>query len=678
MNLVIVESPSKSKTIKQYLGKDYNVLSSKGHIRDLSTKGVERLGLDKDLHPIYEIIPEKVDLIKELNEAVKNSSTIYLATDPDREGEAISWHLKEVLNIKDKEVKRIEFNEITKEAISNALLNARDVNMNLVESQETRRVIDRIIGFKLSKLLQSKVRSQSAGRVQSVALKLIVDKEKEIKAFVPQKYYEIFATFGSFKAKLIKYKNETNITSNELALEILNSLNEYFEVTSIEEKERYKESEPPFITSTLQQVASSKLNMTSTRTMRAAQELYEGVDLGNETVGLITYMRTDSTRLSNGFVYSLRNYIIDNYGEDYLGYVKTKNNSKIVQDAHEAIRPTYLKYTPESVKEHLTRDQYNIYNLIYQRTVASMMKRAIFNQKIVMFKNGDSLFKLTTEKPNFDGYLKVYNKFEEEKVETSKLAKYMQGELVKAEKIEKEEKYTEAPSRYTEARLIKSMEELGIGRPSTYAQTIAILKQRKYVEVEKKHFIPTEQGFITIEALDKHFNQIINVEYTARMENMLDDIAMGNNHESDIVPKFYDSFSKMISRASATMEKLPDKETGETCPLCGAKMVYKKGRFGPFESCSNYPKCKYIKKEQKSESIEQTEHKCPNCSTGHLVIRTASKGKNKGNKFFACSNYPKCKTVLSEIVLNETCQTCGKPYVLLPDGTKNCACKDTN
>ncbi len=654
--LLIVESPSKTVTIKQYLGNEFEVKSSVGHIRDLSTRGYKGLGLDieHDFKPMYDTIREKAKVIKELNNACSEADEIYLATDPDREGEAISWHLKEVLNLKGKYVKRIVFNEITKKAILSSLENSRDIDDLLVSSQETRRIIDRIIGFLLSKLLQYKIKSKSAGRVQSVALKLICDREKEINAFLIEDYYEIIAKFADFKAKLYKYNDkQERINTLEDANKIIEGLSKDFLVQSVEKKNHSKLPEPPFITSTLQQVASIKLNMTSKKTMQVAQGLYEGKALGKETVGLISYMRTDSTRLSEDFIDELKKYIKETYGESYLGHLHSKNNTKNVQDAHEAIRPTDIRRTPESVKDYLSKDEYNLYNLIYKRTVASLMKDAIYETTTVLLKNNNAIFRVSGETIVYDGYLKIYKTFDinEEDNEKNNLKKVAKDMVLEAQQVESVMKSTEPPARYTEAKLIKEMEELGIGRPSTYAQTISTLKERQYVKLEKKKFIPTEQGILTSDQLAIYFNKIINVEYTARMEKMLDEIASGEHSQKEIVPKFYYSFLPMLEKAEKEMEKVKPVETGEICPLCGSKMVKRTSKYGTFDACGNYPECKYIKKKEKTH--EDTGILCPNCHTGHIVAKIALKGKNKGNTFYACDNYPKCKTIMNELPENK-------------------------
>lgn len=675
--LVIVESPSKSKTIEQYLGEDFTVLSSKGHIRDLAISGVGGLGLDieDNFTPKYEIIKEKKKVVSDLVKAVKESDEIYLATDPDREGEAISWHLQETLQIKDQPTKRVIFNEITKDAVIKAFEAPRDVDLDLVSSQETRRILDRIIGFKLSKLLQNKIKSKSAGRVQSATLKIIVDKEKEIEAFIEEEYWKVKALFGEFEADLTKYKGKNiDLKNEQQTLDLLASLKEEFEVANVEVKERKRETKLPFTTSSLQQEASNKVNFSSQKTMLIAQKLYEGIDLKSETVGLITYMRTDSIRLSETFSYPTLAFIKDKYGKEYAGFVKKGKKGLNVQDAHEAIRPTSVTYTPESVKKYLSKDEFTLYSMIYNRAVASLMKPAIIKATNVDLKNNDALFKANAQELVFDGYLKVYGAYE--KVPASELPPLEVGNTLKAEEIEKTQNFTKPPARFTEARLIKEMEDLGIGRPSTYSQTISTLKKRKYVSIKEKKFIPTEQGVLTISKLDEFFAQIVSVDYTARMEGVLDEISMGKEEQTNIVSKFYTSFIPMVENANKNMEKIAPKFTGESCPKCGSDMVFRSSRYGTFEACSNYPACKHIKqKETVKKEVVSTGIKCTKCGEGEIVERQANKGKNKGKTFYACNNFPKCKNMIFGKPTGEICPNCGN--LLMEDNNGNVLCQDT-
>ncbi|AIO18009.1 DNA topoisomerase 1 [Candidatus Izimaplasma bacterium HR1] len=674
--LVIVESPSKSKTIEQYLGSDYRVLSSKGHIRDLAISGVGGLGLDieNNFTPKYEIIKEKKKVVSELKKALKEADEVYLATDPDREGEAISWHLKETLSIGERPYKRVIFNEITRERVLDAFNHPRDIDFDLVSSQETRRILDRIIGFKLSKLLQNKIKSKSAGRVQSATLKIIVDKEKEIDAFVEEEYWNVTAKFKEFDAELSKFKNKKVALGNEQETdELLASLKEEFTVANVEEKERNRDTKLPFTTSSLQQEASTKLNFSSQKTMLIAQRLYEGIDLENETVGLITYMRTDSTRLSDTFSYPAIKFIEETYGAEYKGFVRKSKKTKNVQDAHEAVRPSSIYNTPEKLKKYLTKDEFNLYKLIYNRAIASLMKAARIRVKNVLFENNEAHFKATAQELVFDGYLKVYTY---ESVSTSELPDLTVGASLKPESVEKKQNFTKPPLRFSEARLIKEMEEQGIGRPSTYSQTITTLKKRKYVNLKEKKFIPTDQGKLTIEKLDEFFAQIISVDYTARMEKVLDDISTGNEEQTKIVSSFYTSFIPMVENANKNMEKLAPKFTGEDCPKCSSPMVFRNSRYGTFEACSNYPACKHIKtKDVERVQPVTTGVKCPKCGKGEIVERTAKKGKNNGKKFYACDNFPRCKNMLFGKPTGELCPKCGS--LLITDKEDNVICQNT-
>ena len=637
-NLVIVESPSKSKTIEKYLGKDYKVVSSKGHIRDLTKKGKFGLGVDieNDFTPSYEIIKGKKKLVDELKKDVKSSSKVYLATDPDREGEAISWHLCEELGLKDKEYERVFFNEITKDTVINAFNHARGIDYDLVHSQETRRILDRIIGFRLSKLMQYKTSGKSAGRVQSVALKLIVDREREIESFIKEEYWTISAKFNEFDAELDKYKNDKIEIHNELeAQSIIKKLSNSFKIENVEKKAKKRQSKPPFITSTLQQEASTKLNFNAKKTMSIAQKLYEGVDLENETVGLITYMRTDSIRLSDEFVKSAYNYIENSYGKEYLGIIKKSKKTENVQDAHEAIRPTSINRTPESVKTYLSNDEYKLYKMIYKRALASLMKDVKLEQTTVILDNNDYKFKTSGSVIVFDGYLKVYKDYEdsEEKI-LPPLDTYKSNILVSNEII-KEQHFTKPKPRYTEAKLIKEMEELGIGRPSTYAKTMETIVERGYVRIEDKKFIPTEIGIEITDKLQEFFSNLINVKYTAKMESDLDKVAEGKLIWNNLLKEFYKQFEPMLNNAFEKMEKKSAEETGELCPNCNSPLVIRNGKFGKFTACSNYPTCKYIKKEEK-EVVKIC--KCKEC--GGTIIEKRTK---KGKIFYGCDNYPKCK-----------------------------------
>ncbi len=654
MKLVIVESPSKSKTIEKYLGKDYEVLSSKGHIRDLSTKGKYGLGVDleHDFKPDYVTIKGKSKLINDLKKEVKKADFVYLATDPDREGEAISWHLFDTLGLKDNNYERIVFNEITKNAILNSFDHARKIDQNLVNSQETRRILDRIIGFRLSKLMQAKTDGTSAGRVQSVALKLIVDKEREIEKFVPEEYWTITGIFKDFAAELFNYNNKEITIKNEAeANEILAKLSKSFKIASVDKKNKNKKSNPPFITSTLQRLASSRLGFNAKKTMSLAQKLYEGIELKDETVGLISYMRTDSVRLSDEFIKATYGFIKNKYGEEYIGYVKTAKKTENVQDAHEAIRPTSINRTPESVKPYLTNDEYKLYKMIYYRALASLMKDAETTNTTVILDNNNYQFKATGQVIVFDGYLKVYSDYEDTKENILPPFDTYNSNVIVANDITKEQHFTKPPARYTEAKLIEEMEKLGIGRPSTYATTMETLKLRKYVDVIDKKFVPTKIGIEITDKLQECFSHLINVEYTANMENDLDKIADGKENWVETLRNFYNDFEPALKEA---FDKLPKKEvvkTGEDCPNCGSPLVIRNGKYGEFTACSNYPTCKYIKQEPKEvkEIVD-----CPNCD-GKIVEKRSKKGKI----FYGCNNYPKCKTAYWDMPIAEKCPKCG-------------------
>lgn len=666
-NLVIVESPSKSKTIEKYLGKDYKVVSSKGHIRDLATSGPLGLGVDIEngFLPNYVPIKGKGSIIKELKKDVKDSDMVYLASDPDREGEAIAWHLKDALNISDNHYKRILFHEITHDKVLEAIKNPTVIDDNLVKSQETRRILDRIIGFRLSKLLQSKIGAKSAGRVQSVALKLIVDREREILSFLPEEYWTITAIFPEYEATLFKYKDkDIELKCEADANKVLEQLGSTYVVESVEKKERAKKSKFPFITSTLQQEASTKLGFPAKKTMSIAQKLYEGIDLGDETVGLITYMRTDSVRLSDDFVGPARKYIEEKYGKKYVGFVKQSKKKENVQDAHEAIRPTSVLRTPDAVKAHLKADEFKLYSLIYKRTIAFLMADAKVNQTTIIFDNCDYKFKTTGQILIFDGYLKVYQDYEssEDKV----LPEIHDKEEAISTDISSEQHFTKPPARYTEAKLIKELEELGIGRPSTYAKIIDTIKERNYVEVVEKKFKPTEMGIETTDKLQEFFSDLINVEYTRDMEEDLDKVAEGKEVWNEVLANFYQLFEPRVKNAFSDMEKKAPEETGEVCPECGSPLVVRNGRYGEFVACSNYPICKYIKKEEKEEVVVMD---CPDCD-GKIIEKTTRRGK----VFYGCSNYPKCKFASWDKPISRKCPECGSYLVEKNDKIKCSSC----
>ena len=666
--LVIVESPAKSKTIEKYLGSNYHVVSSKGHIRDLATTGKYGLGIDIEdgFKPNYVPIKGKKKDIAALKKLASSSDKVILATDPDREGEAISWHLYDELGLDEKKSERVVFNEITKDVVIDAINHPRKIDMDLVKSQETRRMLDRIIGFRLSKLMQRKTGGKSAGRVQSVALKLIVDREREILAFVPEEYWTIEADFKTFKASLEKYHGKKVEIKNEIeADEILNKLSLSFKIASVEEKEKLKKPKDPFRTSTLQQMAANRLNFSSSKTMQIAQKLYEGMNIGSETVGLITYMRTDSTRLSDVFVEDTKNYIKGKYGSEYVGSVKQAKEPKGAQDAHEAIRPTSIMRTPESIKEYLSNDEYKLYRLIYIRSLAYLMSSAKTLATTVNLENNGYMFKATGSVLKFDGYLKVYQEYEDNEDVILPDFKNYNSDVVIADKIEKFQHFTKPAPRYTEASLIKEMESLGIGRPSTYATIMKTILDRGYVKLEDKKFFPTDIGFETTDKLQEFFSNIVNVEYTANMETELDEIADHKINNVEVLQKFYDEFSPLVDKAFKEMEKKEPVKTGEVCPECGSDLVVRKGKYGEFVACSNYPTCKYIKKDVKEV---KSFAKCPKC--GHDIIERETK---KGKVFYGCSNFPKCQYATWYEPTGETCPNCQNLLVMK---NKNVLCEE--
>ena len=672
-NLVIVESPSKSKTIEKYLGGDYHVVSSKGHIRDLATSGKGGLGIDveNDFEPTYKVSSDKRAVVKELKDLAKKSDHVYLASDPDREGEAIAWHLANVLDLNMEEENRIIFNEITKHAVVEAFEHPRTIDQDLVKSQEARRMLDRIIGFKLSKLLQSKIKSKSAGRVQSVALRLIVERENEIRAFKSEEYWTLAANIEkdgkTFSASLNKIDGKkADLKTQEEVNAVIERCCHDFIVSSIEKKVRKKEARMPFITSTLQQEASTKLGFGAKKTMQIAQKLYEGLPLaGGVSEGLISYMRTDSTRLSDKFVKDAESYIEETYGKDYKGRARQKN-SENAQDAHEAIRPTSILNTPARVKEYLTNDQYKLYKLIYARTLASLMAPSKSNVVNVQIVSDGCEFSANGSILTFDGYLKIYSDYETVKDEMLPIME--EQETLKDVELEGKQHFTEPPLRYSEARLIKDLEEKGIGRPSTYAIIIDTLQARGYVSLERpsegsktKVFIPSEQGELTDTKLQEFFSGIINVSYTANMEHHLDEIAAGERNNIEEVRTFYNEFEPLLQNAYENMEKKELERTGEKCPDCGNDLVYRIGRFGKFISCINFPECRYTKGEDEDENA--VEEVCPKCGS-KMVTK-----KGRYGSFLACSNYPECKYIKSNKTkeepepTGEMCPDCGHELV---------------
>ena len=669
-NLVIVESPTKTKAIEKYLGSDYKVVSSKGHIRDLATSGKFGFGVDLENHfePNYVPIKGKKKDIMSLKNDVQKAKMVYLATDPDREGEAISWHLKDTLGLKDDEYERVVFNEITKNVVRDAFNHARKIDDDLVHSQETRRILDRIIGFRLSKLMQSKTGGKSAGRVQSVALKLIVDREREIESFKEEEYWTVTAKFADMEASLDTVDGKkADLKTEEETDKVIDGLDSKFIISNYETKPKKKASKYPFITSTMQQEAISKLGFSAKKTMQVAQKLYEGIDIENDTIGLITYMRTDSVRLSDEFIKSSYAYIRNSYGKEYIGYVKKSKKRENVQDAHEAIRPSSINRTPDSVKKYLTKDEFKLYEMIYARALASLMSDAKLNQTSITLDNNNTTFKASGSVLVFDGYLKVYDKFESS--ENKVLPKLKVGDELKAKEIVKDQHFTKPPARYTEAKLIKAMEELGIGRPSTYASTISTLTQRGYVKIIEKKLNPTEVGITTTDKLQEFFSDLINVKYTAKMEEDLDKVAEGKKVWYKILESFYKEFEPEVENAFDKMEKKEDEETGEVCPKCGKPMVIKNGRYGKFEACSGYPECKYIKPKEK-KTVEEV-CKCPKCG-GMIVERKTRRGK----LFYGCGNFPKCKVAVWDKPTGELCPECNSLLVTDKDGIIKCSACD--
>lgn len=666
MKLVIVESPTKSKTIGHYLGSDYVVEASVGHIRDLAISGKGGFGVDveHDFKPTYVIDDDKKDIVKKLQDLKKKSDEVILATDPDREGEAIAWHLATVLKLPIESTKRLEFHEITRESIKNAIEAPRVIDLNLVHSQETRRIIDRIIGFKLSALLKSKIRSQSAGRVQSVTLKMIVEHEKEINEFKSEEYWTLESSIlhenKKYKLNLTKINNEEpKMPNKEKADEVLSYTKENVVVSSISESQRSISSKEPYRTSTLQQDAFTRYGFKTKETTFLAQQLYEGIEIDGNLVGLITYIRTDSTKLSDIFVAQAKDFIISKYGEKYYKGQKDVKDVKGAQDAHEAIRPTNLELTPAKVKPFVKDHVYKLYKMIYERTLASLMANKVLQTTTITFKNSHLEFELKGNRVIFDGYNII--KFDDN--ETSVLPKFNEGTSYELLDVKTEQNFTKPPARYTEAKIVKLMEEKGIGRPSTYSATIQTLLARKYVTSEKGYLVPTEQGILTSNVLNKYFKDLMNTEYTAEMETSLDKISIGEASELDVIKDFYYPFIEHFDEVKEVMYKEPLKTTGEKCPLCGGDLVYKSGKHGEFIGCSNYPSCKYVKKEEK-EQPKETGRLCPNCGSP-LLIR-----KNKrGQEFIGCSNYPSCRYVESmnqpeEPSEEKFCPECGAKMVV--------------
>lgn len=641
MKLVIVESPNKCHTISRYLGKGYEVMATVGHIRDLSTSGKGGFGVDltNDFKPTYVITAGKNHVVNELKAAASRASDVYLATDPDREGEAIAWHLTQVLNLPVETTKRLEFHEITRASISEAIENPRVIDMNLVNSQETRRIIDRIIGFKLSSIIQKMIKSRSAGRVQSATLKLIAEHDDEIAKFVPTPYWTLnielninkrkitanFDYFGSIK----KLDEEENVNK------ILANIGDEVKVISIKKSVKSIESKPAFTTSTLQQEAYNTYHFSTKKTSSLAQMLYEGVEIKGEHTGLITYIRTDSTYLSDTFVNRAEAFIKETFGPEYCGHRKVVNVAG-AQNAHEAIRPTSNHMTPESIKGYLSPDLYKLYKLIYERAVGSLMAPKKEAVQTILFESNGVVFKAEGSSTIFDGYTRLNST---EKGEANILPQLKEGEIYKIQKVNNEKKMTEPPAAYTEARIVKLMEEKKIGRPSTYASTIATLLKRKYVDSTKGNMISTDVGKRTSYVLNKYFPNFVDVKYTAKMESELDLIQEGKISRSKILHEFYDTFTKEVDHAYKVMYVDGDEPVGRTCPKCGAPLVRKKSKYGEFVGCSNFPKCDYREK----DNVEYVGSNCPKCGRP-LVYRMNKRHK----KFIACSGFPKCDYIQNE------------------------------
>ncbi|MBQ7134231.1 MAG: type I DNA topoisomerase [Ruminococcus sp.] len=663
-NLVIVESPAKAKTIKKYLGKDYDVVASMGHVRDLPSARLS-VDLNNDFAPRYEIIKGKEKLVEELLELSKKSDNVYLATDPDREGEAISWHLAYLLGLDLNKTNRVEFNEITKNGITNGMSNPRSINIDLVNAQQARRVLDRIVGYKLSPFVSQKIhRGLSAGRVQSVAVRIVVDRELEIRAFKPEEYWSIDAKFvakgsrKSFAAALYGDENgKIKISNKEEADKIISDLDGAdFVITRVKNSTRKKSPAPPFITSTLQQEASRKLGFQSRKTMKIAQELYEGVEIeGIGAIGLITYMRTDSLRISNDAVTEASKYINENFGEKYLPskprFFKSRSNA---QDGHEAIRPSTPSLAPLSIKASLSTDQFKLYKLIWERFMASQMADCIQKTTQADITANGYVFKASGYKVDFDGFTALYveSKDEEQEKETQ-LPPLENGTSCKVKELAQNQHFTQPPSRFTEASLIKAMEEYGIGRPSTYAATISTITGREYVKREGKMLVPTELGETMAQLMKERFPKIVNVKFTAQMEQDLDTVESGDVEWVKLLDQFYTDFEKTLKKAKTDMAgvklQLKEDETDIVCEKCGRKMVVKVGRYGKFIACPGYPECKNVKK-----YVEEAGTTCPKCG-GNVIIKRTKKGK----AFYGCSNYPSCDFVSWYEPVAEKCPQCG-------------------
>ncbi len=664
-NLVIVESPSKAKTIGKYLGPDYHVEACMGHLRDLpkSTMGVD---FAHDFAPEYQPVPGKEAIIASLKSAAQKAPQVFLATDPDREGEAISWHLKELLELPEDKTQRVTFNEITKNVVTRSIAQPRGIDYNLVDAQQARRVLDRIVGYQLSPLLWKKVRrGLSAGRVQSVATRLVVEREREIEAFIPKEYWTLDLLLrcvekpGAFRARYYGEEKKRELHSEAEVDEILRDISgEHFTVDSIKRSEKRRSPTPPFITSTLQQEASRKLNMTPKRTMAVAQQLYEGVDISGEgTIGLITYMRTDSLRLSEEALAAARDFIIDRYGAAYYpGAARRFRKKEGAQDAHEAIRPSNVALDPEAIKDDLTREQYRLYKLIWSRFVACQMADARYDAVQIDAKCKRHVFRATDQIMTFAGFTAVYEEGRDDETEeqTSRLPDLDGSETLCGEKPEKAQHFTQPPARYTEATLVKAMEELGVGRPSTYAAIVSIIQDREYVTKKDKRLYPTPLGAVVTDLMIEHFEDVIDVEFTANMEHQLDEVEAGNVNWKQVLRTFYTGFHNEMEAAEQALDgvriKVPDEISDEVCELCGRQMVVKSGRFGKFLACPGYPECKNTK-----PIVERMPGRCPKC--GSTILKRKSK---KGYTYYACERGAECGFMSWDVPTDKDCPTCGQ------------------
>ena len=664
-NLVIVESPSKAKTIGKYLGPDYLVKASMGHLRDLpkSKMGVD---LEHDFKPDYIPVRGKEELIKELRTAANEVQTVYLATDPDREGEAISWHLKELLNLSDEKAHRVTFNEITQRVVRESIQHPRDIDYDLVDAQQARRILDRIVGYELSPLLWKKVRrGLSAGRVQSVATRMVVDRENEIRAFQPKEYWSLDVTLnrvgkpGSFVAHYWGEEKKRELENEAQTQAIIDDVKDGpFAITNVKKAEKKRTAAPPFTTSTLQQEASRKLNMTPKRTMMLAQQLYEGVDVeGEGTLGLITYMRTDSLRLSDEAMAAAADFISNRYGKEYYyGSFHVYKTKAGAQDAHEAIRPTHVELDPERVRSSLTNDQYRLYKLIWSRFLASQMANAVYDTVAIDAACAGHTFRATNQSLRFPGFIAVYEEGKDEEGEAngSPLPDLQVGENTQPTKFDKQQHFTQPPARFTEASLVKAMEEKGVGRPSTYAATISTIEDREYVVKEDKHLAPTALGEVVTGLMMERFRDIIDVEFTANMESRLDAVEEGKQNWVSLLHEFYDSFEKEMKDAETALEgvhlKVPEEETDEVCELCGRKMVIKMGRFGKFLACPGFPECKNAK-----PLVEKMPGRCPKC--GSAILKRKSK---RGFAYYACERGADCGFMTWDVPTAEDCPECGQ------------------